>query len=454
MTANWIATLAFVAWPFLSAYLYSCRTRSEATIWTILGGLLILPDGTFIKFAMIPAFDKNSIPNLCIFVGCLLVSSRAKARPLRFGICEILLITYILSPLVTSLLNGDPILIGGTLLPGVGGYDGISTLLTQFLFVLSFLVGRRYLGNPGDVETILRALIVSGLAYSLPMLFEVRMSPQLSLWLYGYMPSFGTEFRYGGFRPVVFMGNGLIVAFFMMTCVVASAAYWRMQARIVSVKPSIVTSYLSGILLLCKSAGALIYGIALGGLVRFASSRVQMRVAVILAFLALLYPILRTSDIFPNQFLVDLATSVDDERANSLRFRFDQEEALLNRASERFYFGWGRFGRSRIITEESGKDDSITDGRWIITMGQFGFVGFLAEFGLLVLPIFHAFRTRPLLQNQREQIFLAALTLIMAISVIDLLPNASLSTWTLLLAGALLGRSEALQAQSVRNSRP
>jgi hypothetical protein len=454
MTGNWIATLAFVAWPFVSAYLYSHRTRSEATIWTILGALLILPDGTSIKFAMIPAFDKNSIPNLCAFVGCLLAASRAKPRPFQFGICEVLLIVFVISPLVTSLLNGDPILIGGTILPGVDSYDGTSTLIGQFIFILSFYVGRKYLGNPGDIETILRALIVSGLVYSLPMLFEIRMSPQLSMLLYGYMPSFGTEFRYGGFRPVVFMGNGLIVAFFMMTCVVAAAAYWRIQKRVVSVKPSIVTSYLSGILLLCKSAGALIYGIAMGGLVRFASPRTQMRVAVVLAFLALFYPILRATDLFPNGFLVDLATSFDEERAQSLGFRFDQEAALLNHASDRFYFGWGRFGRSRIITEESGKDDSVTDGRWIITMGQFGFVGFLAEFGLLVLPIFRAFRAMRFLQNPREQIFLAALTLILAISVVDLLPNASLSSWTLLLAGSLLGQSETLQSSAQRQKIP
>ena len=75
---------------------------------------------------------------------------------------------------------------------------------------------------------MLRGLVVAGLIYSLPMLFEVRMSPQLHTWIYGYFPhSFGQQMRDGGFRPVVFIGHGLGVAFFVMTTVVAAAAFWR-----------------------------------------------------------------------------------------------------------------------------------------------------------------------------------------------------------------------------------
>ena len=48
-------------------------------------------------------------------------------------------------------------------------------------------------------------------------------------------------------------------------------------------------------------------------------------------------------------------------------------------------------------------------------------------------------------ESERDSIFLGALALIIAINMIDLLPNASLSPWTWLLAGALLGRAEALR---------
>jgi hypothetical protein len=39
-----------------------------------------------------------------------------------------------------------------------------------------------------------------------------------------------------------------------------------------------------------------------------------------------------------------------------------------------------------IFDQESGEDLSVTGGQCIITIGQFGIIGFLAEFGLLILP--------------------------------------------------------------------
>ena len=88
--------------------------------------------------------------------------------------------------------------------------------------------------------------------------------------------------------------------------------------------------------------------------------------------------------------MIETAAMIDTDRATSLKTRFDNEDLLLQRASQRFLFGWGRWGRARVYDEESGKDMSITDGRWIITIGQFGLFGFVAEFGLLILPVFRA----------------------------------------------------------------
>ena len=90
----------------------------------------------------------------------------------------------------------------------------------------------------------------------------------------------------------------------------------------------------------------------------------------------------------------------------------------------------------------------MTDGRWTITLGQFGLFGFLAEFGLLALTVFRAASTLRFAESERDSVFLGALALIIAINMIDLLPNASLSPWTWLLAGALLGRAEALRKAS------
>ena len=136
---------------------------------------------------------------------------------------------------------------------------------------------------------------------------------------------------------------------------------------------------------------------------------------------------------------MDTASEFSKERASSLEFRFDHEQKLLERASERFWFGWGRYGRSRIY-DEYGGDRSVTDGYWIITLGQFGFIGFMAAFLLLTLPVFYAASALKFTNSLRESLSLAALALIVAIGVIDLLPNASLRPWTLLITGALYGQ--------------
>ena len=146
--------------------------------------------------------------------------------------------------------------------------------------------------------------------------------------------------------------------------------------------------------------------------------------------------------------MIEIANTISTDRAESLKTRFDNEDQLLQRASQRFLFGWGRWGRSRIYDKNSGKDLSITDGRWIIDIGQFGLFGFLAEFGLLVLPIFRAASALKFAGSINDKVNLAALALILATSVVDLLPNSGLMPWTWLLAGALLGRAEALRQRS------
>ena len=447
LAQNWFATLALLAWPFIALWLYRTRPVSQATLWTILGGYLLLPVGASIKLAEgIPQLDKISVPALAALVGCFFFAR----RPLRFcngfGLAEVLLLTYLISPLVTSALNNSPVLSGAVVLPAVGSYDGLSAIIGQLLFLLPFFLGRQLLGNSAGIEEALRTLILAGLLYSLPMLFEIRMSPQLHHWLYGYYPfGFATQVRQGGFRPSVFLENGLVATFFLMTAIVAAAAFWRSRTRVVQkLHPAAVTAYLGAILILCKSLGALVYGVLAIPLVRLARPRLQLRIAMILATFAVSYPLLRTADLVPTDYMVEAARYKSDDRADSLQFRFDHEKQMLDRASQRIMFGWGRWGRSRIY-DEWGNDISVTDGRWIITLGQLGIVGFLAEFGLLALTVFRAARALGFAEAERDSVFLGALALIIAINMIDLLPNASLSPWTWLLAGALLGRAEALR---------
>jgi len=443
---NLVAYIALLSWPLIALCLFQVRPIAQALLWTILGGQLLLPVGASFKFEMIPVFDKTSIATLSDLLGFLLAGKKLRVFH-GFGTPEVLIVMVLISPFITSELNTDPLRMGAAWLPGVGHYDALSAVMAQFIFFVPFILARQTLWDWAGHREVLRVLVISGLAYSLPMLFEVRMSPQLHTWIYGYFPhSFAQQVRGDGFRPIVFLGHGLGVAFFAMTTVVAAAALWRTQARVFKFSTGAITGYLSVVLLLCKSLGAFVYGAIGAPLVRFAPPRLQLRIAVGLVLVALLYPTLRATDLFPTGQLVNLAAWVSDDRAESLKFRFDQEKPLLDRAWQRFSFGWGRFGRNRIYDEASGKDVSVTDGHWIITMGQFGFFGFLAEFGLLALPIFRAASTLKYAERMSDRIFLAALSLILAINVVDLLPNAGLTPFTWLLAGTVLGRAEVLRA--------
>ena len=86
-------------------------------------------------------------------------------------------------------------------------------------------------------------------------------------------------------------------------------------------------------LVLCKSMGALLFGALLVPLVRWARPAMQMRVAMVLAGLALVYPVARIVDVVPTTSMVDVAGAVSVDRATSLRTRFDEERPLLERAS-------------------------------------------------------------------------------------------------------------------------
>jgi hypothetical protein len=87
---------------------------------------------------------------------------------------------------------------------------------------------------------------------------------------------------------------------------------------------------------------------------------------------------------------------------------------------------------------------SVTDGRWIITIGVYGWIGFLAEFGLLLVPIFMIARQMAGSDDVEISPLVGPACLLLAVNVMDLLPNATLTQLTWLLAGCLVGYAERL----------
>jgi hypothetical protein len=443
-----MAAVALLLWLPVSLIIFAkCRSLSHALIWSFLTAQLLLPANTNIKFPMLPQIDKATIASFSALVGCLLFARGRLVRTrMKFGAPEILILALLVGPIVTSELNTDNI-VGARFLPGVGVYDALSAAESALIALLPFFLARRFLRDAEDTTAMHRALAIAGVIYCGPLLFEVRFSPQLHYWVYGYYPTeFAQTMREGGFRPMVFMGHGLLAAFFIMTSFLAAISLWRRRIMLGPLPPFAPPVILAFMLLVFKSLGALVYGMVGGAIIFFGKPRTMFRASLLLVSIAIAYPLLRSADLIPTQQVVRLIETIDYDRAHSLGFRFENEDRLLERAFERPLFGWGRYGRSRVYDPDSGEDLSVTDGRWIIDIGGFGLVGFLAEFGLLALCVLKATLTSPLARTQSERLSLATLAQILSMNIFDLLPNASLVPLTWLFAGTLLGQAERLLA--------
>lgn len=448
---NFVATLALALYPFVAVCLFSLQPLSKAILWTVLIAQLFLPVGALIKFEQIPQFDKSSIPSLCLLLGCI-VAERKKRLVWRSSIfVSVFSAMFLFGPIVTSEMNGETLRFGDRILPGVGIYDAGSAFLSASIALIPYFVGRYFLNDENDVREILRVLVLSFIGYSVLLLAEVRLSPQMHYWIYGYYPSvFAQSVRDGSFRPMVFMGHGLIAAHFTLLALLAAVGFWRTRTSVLQISPRAtnnfraVSIYLAVVLFFCRTLGAGIYAITIAPIILSCKARTQMRVALLFVVLALLYPTFRYFDLIPTKFLVETSNALSADRGQSLEFRFDNENILLKHAVEKPFFGWGRFGRNRVYDAYSGRDLTLPDGEWIIALGQFGIVGFIAEFGLLSFSVFRAASALRYARSEKEEIYLSVLGLLVALSIFDLLPNAFLSPWTWLISGALLGRSEAI----------
>ena len=227
-TPNIIAYLALALWPVVAWQLWKRLDRARALIWTVLGGYLLLPPLTAINFPVIPDLDKVSIPNLMALICALrLAQDRISFIP-QSWLGKALIAVYVLSPFGTVLTNGDPLIFQQAEIKGMRIYDSLAAISYQLIALLPFFLARRYLGSPEGARAIVAALVAAGLAYSLPMIVEAVMSPQMNVWVYGFFQhDFFQTIRYGGYRPVVFLPHGLWVAFFAFMAVAAALASLR-----------------------------------------------------------------------------------------------------------------------------------------------------------------------------------------------------------------------------------
>jgi hypothetical protein len=447
---NPLAYAALFLFIPLTLALYARLPATKATVVTMLSGVLFLPEVLAVDPPLLPPMDKTSITAFWAFVGCLWKArgKLASARPMR-GV-DGLFVALLLFNVGTSLTNSDVLVTGPVVRQGLVLYDAVALGIKDTLAIyLPFLLGRAMLTRQRDLLMLLNALVTFGVVYACLALVEVRFSPQLHNWLYGYhQMDFSMAIRFGGYRPMIFMQTGLAVGMFMLVALLA-ALVLRRTGR---VKTRTVW-FLGVVLVLCKSTGAIIYALLVVPLVALVR-RPRAHVPALFALLTLLYPLLRTTDTFPTDTLVEQAERINEERALSLWFRFDQEFQLLQRALERPYFGWGGYNRNRHFDPETGEDLSVTDGDWTIQIGCRGLLGFAALYGLLTVPTLLTARRLRRVPSRDDRLRLAVLALITSLLVVDLLPNGLFHCLPFFLSGAIYGLLTGLSSTGPAGSSP
>jgi hypothetical protein len=343
-------------------------------------------------------------------------------------------------PVGTVLTNRSPIVVADGFVPGLTLYDIGNSVWLFGLPLLTLLTARKFLGGEAGQRAVLYALLLAGLLYSLPTLLEIRLSPQLHNWIYGGFPhSWLQHLRGGGFRPVVFMTHGLVLALILCMSLLAALACLRAADFDRRWLYAVAAGYLFLVLVLSKSLGALLIVLVLAPLIMLCSIRTQLLAAAAIAVFVTTYPAVRGAGLNPFGTVAHVVEAAGQPgRASSLHFRLAQEEILTRRGWEKPLFGWGGFGRATDV-EEGSRHGSVRDGLWLITFGERGAVGFLSYFGLFAFPlILLAARSRRIEVSPAT----AALAMILAANLLDLIPNSGRTVVTMLIAGALIGRLE------------
>ena len=441
-----LAALALLMLFPLTMALYGTIKPAAATAFVVFGSVLFAPEHAYFKFPLLPHFTKDNLPHLMMLIAlATFFPNRLFKKSPGFG-PEFILYLGIFTSIITAVTNTETLRYGNWVtvtLPGLSIKDGLFIGMGDAsVFALPFMVGRMLFNDAEDLRVFFKALVALMLVYTLCILIELRMSPQLNFWVYGYYAAgmIDQAIRWGGYRPTVFMEHGLAVSLIVVHACVLLAAAKRARVQLFS---SLRTSHLLMgmlvVLVLCKSTGSIVYALIVVPIVLWAPMRLALGIAQTLAVITVLYPVLRSNDLVPVDTLVEWSQNIAAERAASLKFRFDNELMLLRKAQEKIWFGWGSYGRNSLYDPDSGKEMAIADGAWIIIVGRRGLIGLIMTLGVPAYAAVYAARRIPKIPKESDRWLMVGVLYMLTVGVIDLIPNGLFNTYPFFVAGALFG---------------
>jgi tetratricopeptide (TPR) repeat protein len=394
---------------------------------TAIGGWLLLPSIS-IDLPGVPPYDKSLAITSGILLGTILFDS-GRLLAFRPRWYDLPMLVWCVCPFFTSISNN------------LGMEDGMSSVYRQSItWLFPYLIGRVYLTNIDSFRELSLGLAISGVCMIPFCLLEIRVGPRLLQDVYGLKVAW-RGVRYGGYRPQLFFQDGLALGLWMNTATLLAWWLWRsklfrqlwgLPIGSVILPPLLITS------VLCKSTGATILA-ALGVSTLWLSKRTRSKwiVAALLA-IAPTYCCVRITNFWTGQNAVDLAASLfGEDRAQSIEYRFREENVLVAHAMERPALGWGGYNRSRPV-DESG-NIATADSLWTIVLGAFGYTGLSSMTITMVLPVIFFLRRFPVERWDHAGLApVAALTVVLALFLLDCLANAMLSITYLIIAGGLV----------------
>jgi hypothetical protein len=434
------AQLVMLAWLPIVLYLFRIFPAQRAIVVSFIVAWLFLPQRAGFSLPGLPDYERMSATCYSILLATFLYDAR-RFTSFRFGWLDVPMLVVCLCPLISSITND------------LGVYDGLSASLNQTVaYGIPFFLGRIYLNNLSGLRQLAIAMLAGGLAYIPLCLLEIRFSPQLHAWVYGYFgsPSFVQSLRLGGFRPTVFMSHGLGVGMWMMAATLI--AIWLWQSKAIQKVWNIELKWLCLALLitfiLIKSTGAYFY-LGLGIVILYGAKWLRTALPLFLLIVSIsFYLVVGVSGSFgPEQVtqVVSFAqTLTGEERAQSLQFRLDNEQSLAEKAREKLIFGWGGWGRNRVIDYNwKGEpiDTSTTDSMWIIAFGVNGIVGLVAVFASNLLPALTFFRSgySPSLWLKPQVAPAAVLAVVTTLYALDCTFNYQANPVFILASGGIAG---------------
>lgn len=420
--------IALFGWIPLILVLFAALQPRRAVLAAYLIGWMFLPMASF-KIAGIPEYSKVTATNVGVLLGVLLFDL-GRLTTFRPRLIDLPMAIWCGCSYVSSMQNG------------LGAYDGASAVVYKvLLWGIPYFIGRIYLTDLRALREAATAVFIGGLVYMPLCLLEIKVSPQLHRWVYGYFQhDFAMTIRLGGYRPMVFMQHGLMVAMWMTTSALCGLWLWQTKSikRLWGMPMGGLVAALMVTAVLCKSINALfLMGLGIGVLYGVRWFRTRAFVVALVA-VAPMYLVLRISGVMDGRALVSLATDlVGKERAESLKFRIDNEDLLVGKAMKQPLFGWGGWNRYRVI-DEDGNTQGITDGMWVIAIGENGLVGLTAATTALLLPTL--LLTRRLKSRDWSHPLgsaAAVLSIVGALHMIDNLPNGMFNPVYVLAVGGL-----------------